>query len=65
VMPHLAFFAIPRAGLAVANCLMFTMPLWSGIFGALCGAQWRRRDTLASLVAMGGVVLVADPFRRL
>ena len=32
VLPHLAFFAIPRAGLSVANCLMFTMPLWTALF---------------------------------
>jgi len=32
-LPHLAFFAIAHSGLAVANCLMFTMPLWTAASG--------------------------------
>lgn len=61
LMPHLAFFAIPRAGLAVANCLMFTMPLWTGVFAACTGAPWSSRDTITALVSLAGVVLVVDP----
>ncbi|KAJ8603071.1 hypothetical protein CTAYLR_006667 [Chrysophaeum taylorii] len=60
-LPHLAFFAISSAGLAVANCLMFTMPLWTGMFATLVGAPWRFRDTVVSVLSLLGVVLVARP----
>jgi len=62
LLPHLAFFAISRAGLAVANTLMFTMPLWTGIFAWLClGKPWRTSDVMGSVLAMLGVVLVTKP----
>lgn len=62
MLPHLAFFAIPRCGLAVANCLMFTMPLWTGIFAAMfLDAPWGIRDMCVAAVSLAGVVLVAQP----
>ena len=62
LLPHLAFFAIANSGLATANCLMFTMPLWTAGFAALLTkAAWTRRDALLSLVSMLGVVLVVQP----
>lgn len=60
-MPHFAFYAISKAGLSIANCLMFTMPLWSGAFAALVGGSWRVRDTIVSIASSAGVVLVARP----
>ncbi|KAH8063282.1 23S rRNA (adenine(1618)-N(6))-methyltransferase [Aureococcus anophagefferens] len=62
VLPHLAFFAIPRAGLSVANCLMFTMPLWTALFASLASATFTRRDAAASATCLAGVVLVARPW---
>ena len=65
VMPHLAFFAIPLIGLAVAECVMFTMPLWTGIFTLLLDADaspWGMRDYALALYSLVGVVLIARPW---
>ena len=62
VLPHLAFYAIPRAGLSVANCLMFTMPLWTAAFASCAAATFTKRDAAASATCLAGVVLVARPW---
>ena len=62
VLPHLAFLSISRSGLAVANCLMFTMPLWTSGFSAFfAGHAFGARDVVLSSVSMLGVVLVTQP----
>jgi len=62
VLPHLAFFAISRSGLAVANCLMFTMPLWTAAFAAaFAGAPWGPADAVLSAISLAGVLLVTRP----
>lgn len=62
LLPHLAFFSISHAGLAVANCVMFTMPLWTAVFASLLGgAPWGTRDAMLSAVSLTGVWLVARP----
>ena len=62
LLPHLAFFSISRCGLAVANCLMFTQPLWTaGIASILGSAPWTCRDAALSATSMVGVALVVRP----
>jgi len=62
MLPHLAFFAISKSGLAVACCLMFTMPLWTGLFAALISsAPWGGRDAANAVISLLGVLLVARP----
>ena len=65
MLPHFAFFAIPLIGLAVAECIMFTMPLWTGIFTLLIDADappWGMRDYALALFSLIGVALVARPW---
>jgi len=62
LLPHLAFYSIPRCGLAVSNCLMFTMPLWTAIFAAIfLNAPWGPKDMLLASISLAGVVLVTQP----
>jgi len=65
MLPHMAFFAIPLIGLAVAECIMFTMPLWTGIFTLLIDADappWGMRDYALALFSLTGVALIARPW---
>ena len=62
ILPHLAFASIARSGLAVANCLMFTMPLWTAAFASALGsAPWGILDAALSVSSLLGVWLVARP----
>lgn len=57
------FFAIQMTNLAVANTLMFTMPMWTGIFSYFIVAKpWSRFDFAITTTSLVGVLLVASPW---
>lgn len=57
-----AFFALNYMDLADANVLMFTLPLWAGMFGAFFGGKrWDFTTTTISLVGLCGVILIVRP----
>ena len=74
-MPHLIFYSISLSGLAVSNCLVFMMPLWTGVFvcclaGRAGGGEggggggeggWGLEDVALAIVSLLGVVLVSQP----
>lgn len=57
-----AFFALNYMDLADANVLMFTLPVWAGIFGSFLGGKaWDSSTILVSMVGLMGVILVVRP----
>jgi len=56
-----AFVAISFLDLGVANCLMFTMPLWTAVLAYFrLGQSWGYADIMLAGVCLGGVVLVSE-----
>jgi len=56
-----AFVAISYLDLGVANCLMFTMPLWTAVLAYFrLGQPWGYADIMLAGVSLGGVVLVSE-----
>lgn len=56
-----AFVAVGKLDLAVANTLMFTMPLWTALFAYLIiGKAWDRFDLMMASACLCGVVLVSE-----
>ena len=64
-LPHLALTSFPLVGFAMTECLMFTQPLFTGIFAVLLDsgtAPWGVRDYALAMVSLAGVVLIARPW---
>eukprot|EP00619_Florenciella_sp_RCC1007_P009271 CAMPEP_0205906084 /NCGR_PEP_ID=MMETSP1325-20131115/1744_1 /ASSEMBLY_ACC=CAM_ASM_000708 /TAXON_ID=236786 /ORGANISM="Florenciella sp., Strain RCC1007" /LENGTH=275 /DNA_ID=CAMNT_0053272069 /DNA_START=39 /DNA_END=863 /DNA_ORIENTATION=- len=58
-----AFFAVQNTNMAVANTLMFTVPVWTGVFSYLVlGKLWKRWDVALAITSLCGVMMVADPW---
>jgi drug/metabolite transporter (DMT)-like permease len=56
-----AFLAISSLDLGVANCLMFTMPLWTAVLAYFkLGQPWGYPNILLAVMCLGGVVLVSE-----
>jgi hypothetical protein len=56
-----AFAAVARLDLAVANVLMFTMPLWTAALSFLVlGRGWDFKDLLMAMSCLLGVIMVSE-----
>lgn len=54
----LAFFAVAAIELPVSQTIMFTMPLWAGVFARIIlGQAWTQIDVPLALGCLAGVVL--------
>ena len=56
-----ACYAISVLPLGVANCIMFTMPLWTSVLSYVkLGKPWSKIDLLIAGFSMGGTVIVCE-----